>query len=153
MDGISEGLKDVLIDTGNRALNDFYHERACSCDSWPAKCVTPRMFFGMYDTDAFAIGVEAIIARYEELKGRTNVKESTVFEIGKTYRIKEAAYQEQLATVVSVGKTLAIGWWWDGDIWYRPHTNRDEWEEVGLTFSSEERKNLKAMGIDLGVSS
>ena len=62
-------LLDQLIDTGNKALNNYYHERACACSTWPAKCHTWKkpgdMFFGYWDTDAFAIALPAIIAAYE----------------------------------------------------------------------------------------
>lgn len=63
---------DQLIDVGNRALNDYYHERACSCSTWPEKCASWKspgdMFFGYWDTDAFAIALPDIIAAYEQQK-------------------------------------------------------------------------------------
>lgn len=66
---LAADLLDQLIDTGNKALNDYYHERACACSEWPAKCASWKspgdMFFGYWDTDAFAIAVPAIIAAYE----------------------------------------------------------------------------------------
>lgn len=62
-------LLDQLIDTGNKALNDHYHERACACSTWPAKCASSgNYFFGAWDTDAFAIALPAIIAAYEQTK-------------------------------------------------------------------------------------
>lgn len=60
---------ESLIDVGNKALNDYYHERACSCSTWPAKCISSgNYFFGTWDTDAFAIALPAIIAAYEQHK-------------------------------------------------------------------------------------
>lgn len=65
-------LLEQLIDVGNKALNDYYHERACACSTWPEKCASWKspgdMFFGYWDTDAFAIGLPAIIAAYERTK-------------------------------------------------------------------------------------
>lgn len=58
-------LLDQLIDTGNQALGDYYHDRACACSAWPAACLTPSITPGMWDTDAFAIALPAIIAAYE----------------------------------------------------------------------------------------
>lgn len=68
MNEIPADLLDQLIDTGNKALNDHYHERACACSQWPASCATSGYFFGMYDTDAFAIGLPAVITAYEQAK-------------------------------------------------------------------------------------
>lgn len=62
---LPEGLLETLIDIGNKTLNDYYHRRGCACDTWPAKCVSWRkpgdMFFGMFDTDAFAIALPDIV--------------------------------------------------------------------------------------------
>ncbi|BFP50067.1 hypothetical protein KCMC57_64350 (plasmid) [Kitasatospora sp. CMC57] len=67
-------LLEQLIDAGNKALNDYYHERACACSAWPKKCASWKspgdMFFGYWDTDAFAIGVPAIIAAHEQGKAQ-----------------------------------------------------------------------------------
>ena len=61
-------LLDRLIDVGNAALNDYYHERACSCSSWPESCVTEGIYSGSYDTNAFAISLSAIITTYEQIR-------------------------------------------------------------------------------------
>jgi NTP pyrophosphatase (non-canonical NTP hydrolase) len=71
---LSPDLLDLLIDAGNKALNDHYHERACSCPTWPEKCASWKapgdMFFGYWDTDAFGVGLPAIIAAYEQHKAQ-----------------------------------------------------------------------------------
>jgi hypothetical protein len=147
MTDISEGMLDALIDQGNRALNDFYHERACSCDGYPAKCATPSLFFGLWDTDAFAVALPAIIARYEELKNRTD--ENLRFEVGKTYRRVRMSHSS-LATVVSVSDMFATGRWDNGNSWVRPHKERSLWEEVGVSINADQHKNLSNLGVDLG---
>ncbi|MCX5209760.1 hypothetical protein OG689_10740 [Kitasatospora sp. NBC_00240] len=70
MTDLPADLLDELIDVGNKALNDHYHERACSCSTWPAGCATRGHYFGMHDTDAFAHGLPAIIAAYEQHKAQ-----------------------------------------------------------------------------------
>jgi hypothetical protein len=63
---------EQLIDVGNKALNDYYHERACACREWPASCATGGDYhFGTWDTDAFAIALPAIIAAHEQRKQPT----------------------------------------------------------------------------------
>ena len=61
---------EKLIDVGNKALNDYYHERACGCSAWPGMCLSSRapnvIFFGCWDTDAFAIALPAILAEFKE---------------------------------------------------------------------------------------
>lgn len=60
---------EALIDAGNRALNDYYHERQCHCDSWPVSCVSSDQYFmGAWDTDAFAIGLPAVLGVWEVLR-------------------------------------------------------------------------------------
>ncbi|MEV7123955.1 hypothetical protein [Kitasatospora griseola] len=58
-------LLDRLIDTGNKALNDHYHDDLCHCRQWPATCAS-SYFSGLWDTNAFAIALPAILAAYEE---------------------------------------------------------------------------------------
>jgi hypothetical protein len=63
---VNDELLDQLIEAGNKALNDHYHEDLCSCDQWPASCASRGgYFFGYWDTNAFAIALPAIIAAYE----------------------------------------------------------------------------------------
>ncbi|MFB7378583.1 hypothetical protein ACFC6U_27895 [Kitasatospora purpeofusca] len=62
-------LLDTLIDAGNKALNDHYHEDLCSCSLWPASCATSTPYFpGYWDTNAFAHALPAIIAAYEQAR-------------------------------------------------------------------------------------
>lgn len=63
---LSEQMMDRLIDAGNQALNDYYHDRACACSMWPTACVTQRIAPGIWDTNAFAIALPAIIAEYQK---------------------------------------------------------------------------------------
>lgn len=66
---LSEDQLGALINAGNRALGDFYHERACACSAWPATCVTnPHYANGAWDTDAFAIGAAALVGVWEALR-------------------------------------------------------------------------------------
>ncbi|WP_406224998.1 hypothetical protein [Streptomyces anulatus] len=66
---LTEQQLDALIDEGNRALNDHYHEAQCHCDDWPASCVSSGHYFmGAWDTDAFAIGVPAVLGVWETLR-------------------------------------------------------------------------------------
>jgi hypothetical protein len=83
-------LLEQLIDTGNKALNDYYHERACPCSTWPVKCASWKspgdMFFGYWDTDAFAIALPAIIAAYEQARQSAAKAECAV--CGRPYRTR-----------------------------------------------------------------
>ncbi|MEW1630823.1 hypothetical protein AB0387_26115 [Streptomyces sp. NPDC089173] len=66
---LTEQQMEPLIDAGNRALNDHYHEAQCHCDDWPASCVSSGHYFmGAWDTDAFAIGVPAVLGVWETLR-------------------------------------------------------------------------------------
>lgn len=66
---LPEHQLEALIDAGNRALNDHYHEGQCHCDAWPASCVSSDSYFmGAWDTDAFAIGVPAVLGVWESLR-------------------------------------------------------------------------------------
>ncbi|WP_406190219.1 hypothetical protein OH791_33765 [Streptomyces anulatus] len=63
---LTEQQLDALSTAGNRALNDHYHEGQCHCDAWPASCVSSdRYFMGAWDTDAFAIGLPAVLGVWE----------------------------------------------------------------------------------------
>jgi hypothetical protein len=71
MTNLPADLLDQLIDIGNKALNDHYHEGLCACRKWPNSCAsTGKYFFGTWDTDAFAIALPAIVAAYEQHKER-----------------------------------------------------------------------------------
>ncbi|MEU0990467.1 hypothetical protein [Streptomyces sp. NPDC005953] len=62
---------EALIDAGNGALSDYYHERACACSEYPSSCVTDRSYrreAGHWDTDAFAIGLPAVVALWEVMR-------------------------------------------------------------------------------------
>ncbi|MET9402657.1 hypothetical protein [Kitasatospora sp. NPDC002965] len=62
-------LLAALIDAGNKALNDLYHEDLCNCSLWPASCATSARYFpGYWDTVAFAHALPAMIAAYEQAK-------------------------------------------------------------------------------------
>jgi len=69
MANLPTDLLDQLIDTGNKALNDYYHDDQCACSEWPTRCASSgNYFFGAWDTNAFAIALPAIIAAYEKQK-------------------------------------------------------------------------------------
>ncbi|MFD7855205.1 hypothetical protein ACFV6B_13090 [Streptomyces microflavus] len=66
---LTEQQLESLIDAGNRALNDHYHESQCHCDDWPASCVSSGHYFmGAWDTNAFAIGLPAVLSVWETLR-------------------------------------------------------------------------------------
>jgi hypothetical protein len=66
---LSEAQIDALAEAGNRAINDYYHERACSCDLWPTSCHTNPLYAnGYWDTDAFGIGAPAVVALWEVMR-------------------------------------------------------------------------------------
>ncbi|MFE3577862.1 hypothetical protein [Streptomyces vinaceus] len=66
---LSEAQLEALIDAGNGAMADYYHERACSCSAWPQSCATdPSYANGYWDTDAFAIGMAAVIDAWETMR-------------------------------------------------------------------------------------
>lgn len=68
---LNEEKLEQLIDAGNKALNDYYHEEVCACDAWPERCLSSgRYFFGTWDTNAFAIGAKAIIEKFKELEAQ-----------------------------------------------------------------------------------
>ncbi|MDQ3030510.1 MAG: hypothetical protein M3R09_10905 [Actinomycetota bacterium] len=66
---LTEVQTEALVDAGNRALGDFYHERACSCSTWPDECATnPAYPNGFWDTDAFAVGMAAVLGVWESMR-------------------------------------------------------------------------------------
>ncbi|MFC8491833.1 hypothetical protein ACFUJU_13720 [Streptomyces sp. NPDC057235] len=68
---LSEDQLGALIDAGNGALSDYYHERQCACSEYPAGCVTNlayRREFGYWDTDAFALGMGAVLGVWESIR-------------------------------------------------------------------------------------
>lgn len=73
---LSEAQLEALIDAGNGALNEYYHERACSCSSWPESCASSGDYFtGYWDTDAFAIGAAAVVGMWESMRAPTEADE------------------------------------------------------------------------------
>ncbi|MFD9764763.1 hypothetical protein ACFWXI_14675 [[Kitasatospora] papulosa] len=69
--GLTEEQAEALINAGNGALSDYYHERQCHCSNYPAGCVTNpgyRRAAGFWDTDAFAIGLPAVLGVWESLR-------------------------------------------------------------------------------------
>ncbi|MFG2412291.1 hypothetical protein [Streptomyces goshikiensis] len=66
---LSEVQLAALIDAGNGARNDYYHERACSCSKWPESCATnPDYANGYWDSDTFAIAAAAVIGAWESMR-------------------------------------------------------------------------------------
>lgn len=68
---LTEAQVEALVDAGNGALNDYYHERACSCGEYPSGCATDPGYArerGFWDTDAFAVGAPAVIALWEVMR-------------------------------------------------------------------------------------
>lgn len=59
---------EALIGVGNQALADYYHDRACACSTWPAKCAS-RLRKTEWDTDAFAIALPKILAVWQAMQG------------------------------------------------------------------------------------
>src|SRR5207249_3758304 len=69
---------DQLIDTGNKALNDYYHDDLCHCREWPTSCASSgNYFFGAWDTNAFAIALPAIIAAYGQAKAASATEQAS----------------------------------------------------------------------------
>ncbi|WP_028814461.1 hypothetical protein [Streptomyces flavidovirens] len=66
---LTEAQMDALVNAGDRAVNDYYHERACSCDLWPSSCHTdPAYAKGYWDSSAFGIGLPAVIGLWEVMR-------------------------------------------------------------------------------------
>ena len=68
---LSEEQLGALIAAGNHALSDYYHERQCACSEYPAGCATNpayRREFGYWDTDAFALGMGAVLGVWESIR-------------------------------------------------------------------------------------
>ncbi|MFF5285232.1 hypothetical protein [Streptomyces sp. NPDC013171] len=68
---LSEEQLGALIAAGNGALSDYYHERQCACSEYPAGCATNpayRREFGYWDTDAFALGMGAVLGVWESIR-------------------------------------------------------------------------------------
>lgn len=68
---LTEQQVEALVDAGNGALGSYYHERACACSEYPAGCATDPLYAGAagyWDTDAFAIGLPAVIALWESMR-------------------------------------------------------------------------------------
>lgn len=68
---LSEEQLGALINAGNGALSDYYHERQCACSEYPAGCATNpayRREAGYWDTDAFALGMGAVLGVWESIR-------------------------------------------------------------------------------------
>lgn len=73
---LSVAQTEALADAGDRALNDYYHERACACDLWPESCHTdPSYAKGFWDTDAFSIGMAAVVGLWEAFRASADAAE------------------------------------------------------------------------------
>ncbi|MFD7096571.1 hypothetical protein [Streptomyces xanthophaeus] len=73
---LSEVQLEALIDAGNRARNDYYHERACSCSEWPTGCATdPDYANGYWDSDTFAVAAAAVIGAWESMRAPAEADE------------------------------------------------------------------------------
>ncbi|MFJ7067541.1 hypothetical protein [Streptomyces sp. NPDC101115] len=68
---LTEEQLGALIAAGNRALSDYYHERQCACSEYPESCATNRSYrreAGYWDTDAFALGMGAVLGVWESIR-------------------------------------------------------------------------------------
>lgn len=68
---LTEEQLGALITAGDHALSDYYHERQCACSEYPASCATNpayRREAGHWDTDAFAIGMGAVLGLWESIR-------------------------------------------------------------------------------------
>lgn len=73
---LSEAQLEALIDAGNAARNDYYHERACSCSEWPNGCATNADYAnGYWDSDTFAIAAAAVIGVWESMRAPAEADE------------------------------------------------------------------------------
>jgi hypothetical protein len=80
---LSEQQLDALIEAGNHALSDYYHERACACSEYPATCATNpayRREAGHWDTEAFAIGLGAVLGVWEAIRDASGKDDEDRFE-------------------------------------------------------------------------
>jgi hypothetical protein len=94
---LTEEQLGALVDAGNGALSDYYHERACACSEYPTTCVTNpayRREVGYWDTDAFAIGLGAVLAVWEVMRAAVGAGDGstrTVDEDPIRYSLTEQA--------------------------------------------------------------
>lgn len=96
---LSEAQLEALIDAGNRALNDYYHERACSCSEWPKSCASSVWnFSGAWDTDAFAIGAAAVVGVWESMRAPAEADEIARL---RSDRVEDRAQFEEYRTLVA----------------------------------------------------
>jgi hypothetical protein len=109
-------LLDQLIDAGNKELNDYYHERACACSAWPGACLTPGITPGEWDTSAFAIGLPAVIAAYEQAKAqRAATAEAATgpvkdgWDAGQRLHALYGTHPGK-GRVIRTGRNLVLGW-------------------------------------------
>ncbi|MER6778478.1 MULTISPECIES: hypothetical protein [unclassified Streptomyces] len=73
---LTEVQLEALIDAGNGARNDYYHERACSCSEWPEGCATdPDYANGYWDSDTFAISAAAVVGAWESMRAPAEADE------------------------------------------------------------------------------
>lgn len=78
---LTEAQIEALADTGNGAVNDYFHERACSCSEYPEECATDAKYrkeAGFYDSGAFEIGMGAVIGLWESMR-----EDSAAEELGR----------------------------------------------------------------------
>ncbi|MFE6080033.1 hypothetical protein [Streptomyces virginiae] len=102
---LSEAQLEALIDAGNEALNDYYHERACSCSDWPQSCSSSAWnFAGAWDTDAFAIGMASVIGAWESMRAPAEVDEIA------RLRDRVAELEAELRTVVAARDAQIVAW-------------------------------------------
>ncbi|WP_327162058.1 hypothetical protein [Streptomyces zaomyceticus] len=78
---LTEEQLSALVEAGNGAMSDYYHERACACSEYPAGCATNptyRREFGYWDTDAFAVGMGAVLGVWESIRADAATAELAV---------------------------------------------------------------------------
>lgn len=114
---LSEAQLEALIDSGNGALNDYYHERACSCSEWPGSCASSGDYFvGFWDTDAFAIGAAAVVGMWESMRAPAEVDEiarlrDRVAELESARRTPAGLSEAELSRTASGAYRCVCGHW------------------------------------------
>lgn len=121
---LPEPTLEALIDVGNRALADYYHERACSCSTWPEACHS-KLKAVLWETDAFAIALPALLGAWQEMQAAGVQTEPTA--CGE--RLGDA-----VCVVLGRGHTHHVTA--NGDHWFEaeecPHADCQECEEPTL---------------------
>ncbi|MGO4630550.1 hypothetical protein AB4225_06335 [Streptomyces sp. 2RAF24] len=101
---LSEGQLGALIEAGNGAVSDYYHERQCACSEYPAGCATNRSYRranGYWDTDAFALGMGAVLGVWESI--RTNATEAELARLRARVTELEALRPARVQTCHTCG--------------------------------------------------